>query len=162
MRAPPLPANFGTLWEAGHMPSSAYLHTGLPSCPTPGHASHFPHLYPHFQNVLPCDGCPLISFRWGQAAQVNRSSKPRVSPRPGRGGYQSLWLCPPSWHYARAISYPHYTLFHQPHLIPLISVASAMGVLWAKAHCLSGRGGHPPLVPHATGLAPSPQGHNRL
>lgn len=70
-----------------------------------------------------------------------------MSPRPGRGGYQSLWLCPPSWHYARAISYPHYTLFHQPHLIPLISVASAMGVLWAKAHCLSGRGGHPPLVP---------------
>lgn len=39
-------------------------HTGLLFCPTSGHASHFPHLYPHLQNTLPLMAIPLIPLEW--------------------------------------------------------------------------------------------------
>lgn len=57
---PSLACQFGDLLGQRHLPSSAYPHTGLLSCPTPGHASRFPHLYLYLQDALPCDGCPLM------------------------------------------------------------------------------------------------------
>lgn len=42
IQGPSLACHFGDLTVGAHVPSSAYLPTGLPSCPIPGQASCFP------------------------------------------------------------------------------------------------------------------------
>ena len=58
VQGPSLACQFGGLPGRGHIASSAHPHTGLLSCPTPGHASPFRHLYPHLQNALPLMAVP--------------------------------------------------------------------------------------------------------
>lgn len=58
VQGPSLACQFGGLPGRGHIASSAYPHTGLLSCPIPGHASRFRRLYPHLQNALPLMAFP--------------------------------------------------------------------------------------------------------
>ena len=132
--------------EAPSLP--AHPHTGLPSCSTAGHASHFPTpLNPHLQNALPL---PWLSpdLDWmGTISQVNKPSLgggavpvalPTIlSLRPGR-------LLPR----------------HAPSTTSDSTDANSipMGLRTGDRPLPQWQGGHPPPVPMHLPL----QGHSRL
>jgi len=157
IQGPSLACHFGDLTVGAHVPSSAYPHTGLPSCPAPGHASCFPHLYPHLQNALPCSGCPLTPLGWGQAAQANRSSLGEWGVIAVPTALSTLSAS----HWSGLLPPP--TLAHPPRLMPLISTACPMGSCMEEGPTISMAGvAVCPLSPMHQAWPLPLQGHNKL